>query len=165
MKDLAPLQVLLTLYYAHAHPHLSYCLALFGSTFPTHLQNLFLVQKKIIRLITNQPMLAHTKDLYKQTNILKFFDMTKLEIASFMYKNRLNGNFRTLMHNHYTRFRGNLVTPQHSLRIFEKSLAFNGPRIWNSIPDQIEHKPSLKSFKGSMSIVFHSNRIIRHQYY
>lgn len=149
LKDLAPINILIGLYYAHAHSHLSYCLALFGSTYPTHLQNLFVLQKKIIRLVTNQPPFSHTNDLFKQTKIPKFFDMVKLEIASYMFKNKNNGIFRTLIHGYETRFRENLVTPNHVLSIFEKSLEYNGPRIWNSIPVEIKNKRTPKSFRRS----------------
>ena len=157
LKNYAPLSVLLTIYYAHVHPHLSYCLALFGSTYPTHLQSLFIIQKKIIRLVTKQPALSHTNDLFKQTKILKLFDMIKLEIAVFMYKNINSGMFQTLLHNYNTRFRQNLVAPNHELAIFEKCLAYNGPHLWNTIPDQIKLKPSINSFKRSYKSLLLAN--------
>ena len=129
LKDYAPISVLLTLYYAHVHPHLSYCLALFGSAYPTHLQSLFIIQKQIVTLVRKQSALSHTNELFKQTKILKLFDMVNVEIAIFMYKNINSGMFQTLVHNYNTRFRQNLVAPNHDLAIFEKSLAYNGPRL------------------------------------
>ena len=82
--------------------------------------------------MTKQAALSHTNELFKQTKILKLFDMVNIEIAGFMYKNINSGMFETLVHNYNTRFRRNLVAPNHDLVIFEKSLAYNGPRLWNT---------------------------------
>ena len=76
--------------------------------------------------------------------------MVNIEIAGFMYKNINSGMFETLVHNYNTRFRRNLVAPNHDLAIFEKSLAYNGPRLWNTLPDSIKRKPSLTAFRKSL---------------
>ena len=105
LKDFMPLKVLLTIYYSHVYPHLSYCLPIWGSTYPTYLQSIFLLQKRAIRLITKSPFLEHTSPLFKSTNVLKFFDLVKLELASFMFRNNNIPMFERLQHNYNKSFK------------------------------------------------------------
>ena len=149
VKDLMPNYVLKTLYNAHVLPHFQYCSPIWCNTNPTHLVPLFRLQKKIIRIITNSGYFDHTQPLFKDTQILKLFDINKLQIAVFMYKSTNTDYITTLLpqHNYPTRSRDNLRVPQHNLSLFQRSLAYSGPKIWNSVPDYIRLLPTLRSFK------------------
>ena len=152
-----PIHVLKTIYYAHVHPHLTYCLPIWGSTYPSYLQSVFLLQKRAIRIIANHPYLAHTNPLFKSSNIIKFFDLVKLELASYMFKNHNDPSFDRLLHNYNTRFRNNLIPPNHDLTLFKRSIQYNGPHIWNSVPNQIKNKQHLKSFRSALKRAICSN--------
>ena len=147
VNKLLPINVLKTLYFIYVQSHLTYCLSLFGSTYPTHLLPLFRMQKKALRSITNSEHSAHTGPLFKTTKILNLFDLIKLEIGSYMIKNKNSAHFHRLNHNYNTRNRGNLINPHHDLTIFEKSLKFSGPKLWNSLPQQLKTRPSIHSFR------------------
>ena len=148
VKDYVPPYVLLILYNAHVLPHFQYCIPIWGNTYPTHLLPLFRLQKKIIRIITNSDYFAHTQSLFKDTEILKLFDINKLHIGKYMYK-LINNNIipPRPQHTYPTRTRNDLRTPLHHLTIFQHSLSFMGPKIWNSVPDHIKSLPTLNSFK------------------
>ena len=66
-----------------------------------------------------------------------------------MYKQYHGGNMNDLLpqHNYPTRTNEHLRVPQHNLSIFQRSLAYSGPHVWNSIPNQIKTLPTLNSFK------------------
>ena len=149
VKDFVPHYVLTILYNAHVLPHFQYCIPIWCNTYPTHLLPLLRLQKKIIRIITKSDYFAHTQSLFKETNILKLFDINKIQTGIFMYKLINIGNTSTLrqQHNYPTRTRGNLRTPIHHLTIFQHSLSFTGPKTWNSIPEHIKSLPTLSSFK------------------
>ena len=147
LKDFVTINILRNLYYAHVHPHLIYCLPIWGSTYPTHLQPLFILQKKIIRIITLSNFNEHTEPLFKSTNILKLYDLIKYEIAGYMYRNKNSPHFNRLTHAYNTRNRNSVITPRHSLHLFQNSLAFNGPKIYQSINHTIKSKPTLMLFK------------------
>ena len=55
---------LVSLYYFYVYPYLTYCIEAWGCAMQTHLYPLFLLQKKIIRLITFLPYLAHTGPIF-----------------------------------------------------------------------------------------------------
>ncbi len=149
VKDFVPHYVLTILYNAHVLPHLQYCIPIWYNTYPTHLLPLFRLQKKIIRIITKSDYFAHTQPLFKETNILKLFDINKIQIGIYMNKLINIGNNTVLrqQHNYPTRTRGNLRTPIHHLKIFQHSLSFIGPKIWNSVPEHNRLLPTLHSFK------------------
>ena len=106
----APTFILKQMYYAYAYPHFHYAANIWGNTSPTHLQPLFLIQKRLIRTITQSDFLAHTKPLFAQTKILNVYDIIKLQNASFMFINQQK--FNTATHQYETRNRHNLI-PDH----------------------------------------------------
>ena len=127
-----------TLYYAHIFPHLSYCNPIWSTTYPCHLQNLNTLHKKIIRIMTNSDFLAHTPPIFKS-------------IASYMFKKvapNCNPSYQT--HNHLTRNYHSLRLPQHNLTLYQHSLMYIGPKIWNSITENVRKSTSLYSFKKKL---------------
>lgn len=149
IKDLVPQYVLIILYNAHVLPHLQYCIPIWCNTYLTHLIPLFRLQKKIIRIITFSDYFAHTQLLFKETNILKLFDINKVQIGIQMYKQIKDTNNTAIRHQHNypTRARDNLSIPLHHLTIFQHSLSYTGPKTWNSIPEHIRLLPTILSFK------------------
>ena len=61
---------LLDLYHAFVYPYLTYCIEVWGNMSNVHLDALVKIQKKIVRIITYSPYLAHTDELFKDLNIL-----------------------------------------------------------------------------------------------
>ena len=99
--------------------------------------------------MSNHSYFHHTHPLFKNMNILKLFDINKLQIGIYMYKAVNRGNLIALLphHNYPTRTREHLRVPQHNLSLFQHSLAFSGPKIWNSVPTHIQQLPTLRTFK------------------
>ena len=157
IKDLMPKNILTILYNAHVLPHLQYCSPIWCNTYPTHLLPLFLLQKKIIRIVTNSGYFDHTQPLFKSMNILKLFDINKLQTAVYMHKLVSTTNPLHLLpqHNYPTRTCEHLRVPQHNLTVFQHSLAYSGPKLWNNIPDSIKNLPTLTSFKDNTKNIYY----------
>ena len=66
-----PPNVLKCLYYTMVYPYLIYCIESWGASYVTNLSPLIILQKRVIRIITNNGKLAHTTPLFKKLNILK----------------------------------------------------------------------------------------------
>ena len=151
VKDFVPTTVLRTLYSAHILPHLQYCSPIWCSTYPTHLLPLFRLQKKIIRIITNSNYFEHTQPLFRTSNILKIYDIHRVQVAIYMFK-LLHTTNNTLLpqHQYPTRTHNNPLIPIHTLTIFQHSLSYLGPKTWNAVPDHIKTLPSLNSLKKQL---------------
>ena len=141
-----------TLYLSLAHHHLRYGLTFWGAAPKTALNKLFMLQKKIVRLIHRSEFLEHTEPLFKNSFILKLDDMRKLEMSKFIYTDLNGQNFfqfapRNAIHSHGTRNRNRLNLPTPRSNILLNSVFFEGIRIFNEIADQIKLAPSRNSFK------------------
>ena len=58
----------LLLYYSLIYPYLTYCNLTWSSTKATNLNRIFLIQKRVVRAITNAPFHALTAPLFAQVN-------------------------------------------------------------------------------------------------
>ena len=64
-----------TLYCSLVYPYFQYCIIVWGSTYPTNLNRLILLQKRIVRIVNKKPFDAHTDPLFKDLKFLKFVDI------------------------------------------------------------------------------------------
>ena len=131
-------------------PYLLYCNLIWASTYPTHIQPLFILQKKAARIITNSPPRTHSQPLFDRLNILTIFNIYKLQISCFVFShiNKLLPNplsaflkFNQEYHDHNTRHKHDLH--KDSLK-YKFAIRSQAPNIWNSIPLSI--RQSLKQF-------------------
>ena len=51
------------------YPYLIYCIEVWGCAAPSHLHSLFLLQKKIVIIMTFAPYLAHTEPIFKDIGL------------------------------------------------------------------------------------------------
>jgi hypothetical protein len=145
LKNYVPGNTLIQLYYSFVYPYLIYCNQIWGGTFDNHLKPLITLQKRIILIITNQPFLAHTNQLFYDTKILKIPDIHIFLLAQFVFKsiNNQNSKFSTNSHNHNTRTRANLLPDFQRLSICQHSINYRAPHIWNSLPAHVKDCPNI----------------------
>ena len=77
---------LANLYHTYIYPYLIYCVEIWGNVPSCHLNPLYLMQKKIVRIITFSNYLAHTEPIFKQLNILPIDKLYYNRIGILMYK-------------------------------------------------------------------------------
>ena len=118
LKYIFPKEILLIIYKSLIMPHLNYGLLLWG----VNLKDIFLLQKKAIRLVTHNTYNSHTEPIFKENGLLNLVDMFLLNKLKFLHKlfhNNLPSYFQTYWE-HFT----NLVV-NYNLR----SRVLPGPRI------------------------------------
>lgn len=64
-----------TLYFSLVYRYVQYCIIVWGSTYPTSLNRLILLQKLIARIVNKKPFDAHTDPLFRDFKFLKFVDI------------------------------------------------------------------------------------------
>ena len=92
-------QTLMTLYYSLVYPFLTYCNVAWSSTYCSNLNCIYLLQKRLVRLITKAHYLANTAPLFSQLKVLDIFSINSFSVATFMYSyhhNLLPSSFRDL---------------------------------------------------------------------
>ncbi len=74
------------IYYALAYPYLMYENIVWGNTYPTKLQKLMNVQKKIVRLICFKSYTDHSEPLFLDLKILNIYKINDYLCSIFMYR-------------------------------------------------------------------------------
>ena len=85
LKSIYPSAILLTLYNTLVTPHLHYCLLCWGSIIKEN-DLLHIMQKRVLRTITNSNYIAHTEPLFKELKLVKITDMYVIAIWKFYHK-------------------------------------------------------------------------------
>ena len=157
MKFFVPHSVLLSLYHALVEPYLQYCNIIWAGHRTSALRELFLCQKRLMRIITNSSRLSHSAPLFKQLSILPVYDINNLQVGCFMYSavNRLlpqcfSSMFVTnsTLHSYSTRRHNDIHQTQFRLNITKFSIRVYGALLWNSLDSEIKCLPTLSSFKN-----------------
>ena len=138
---------LISFYYSFAYPYFIYCNHVWGQNYPSCLERISLIQKKLVRIITCSPFRAHTEPLYFANKILNVSDINDYIIGIFMYE-CLYGNipdiFRNYfqrnadVHDHNLRNANDLYVPYGRLDIRKFSIKIAGANLWNSLPSLVE---------------------------
>ena len=86
---IVPLKVRKLIYRSLFESHLHFGSLLYGATQPKNLEQIEVVQRKALRLVSKSKYNAHTDPLFRQHNILKLSDLIKLNQTIFVrqYKN------------------------------------------------------------------------------
>ena len=151
LKNVVPTFVLINLYYSLVYPYLCYCNIVWGGTYNSALDQVFKLQKRIIRIINNADYLAHTRPLFKSSNILNIYDLNKYTLGNYMYKvkNKMIDDVNIKQHNHSinTRYRDNYCPQFQRLTITQKSYVFSAPSVWNDLPHEVQNSTTYSIFK------------------
>ena len=86
LKFVLPQSTLLMLYSSLILPYLNYGLLVWGSTQQTLIEKVLVLQKRVIRVICNAPILSHSDPLFFENNILKIKDLYFFQLVQFMFK-------------------------------------------------------------------------------
>lgn len=153
LRNILPMKSLVDLYHSLIYPYLIYCNILWGKASDSYINQLFLLQKRLVRIITNSEFLAHTDPLFRSTEILKLKDIYTYLIAIEGYKKNITNNFTYTEHTHNTRSRNSFAVPNYRrLQISKRSLTYSIPLIWNKIPNEIKNVRSLTMFKKNLKL-------------
>ena len=151
-----PRSVLKILYTSMVAPYLEYCNIVWGIDRSVVFNSLFLLQKKIIRIITNSKWNSHSKPLFHQQTVLPLACINDFQIACFMYRsvhNLLPIKFTEMfrhnlsVHSYGTRQKDDLHKIHWRLHIRKNTVRVFGPGLWNSLPRNMRDAKTISIFK------------------
>lgn len=161
IRPFLPPESLRTLYETLVLPYLNYCTVIWADKNNSHLDSLFLLQKKVIRTCTFSLWLAHTDPLFQSLNTLKIHDIYLFQLGTFMYKyyhnmlppDILDNSFFTTnqtIHDHHTRQALNIHVSSTNTLLAENTIKIQGALLWNNLPTSLKTSKSLGIFKCTM---------------
>ncbi len=80
-------EALRRLYYSLCYPYLIYCLSIWGCTWTTIVNDVYVAQKKVLRTMSSKGKYDSTDLLFKDLNILKFELLIRYFITLTIHKN------------------------------------------------------------------------------
>ena len=86
LRYYVPLSTRKLVYFSRFHSQLQYSLLNWGRAAKSNLQNLVILQNKILRASLFRPKHHQTTSLHSEFGVLKLEDMINMEFAKFMYK-------------------------------------------------------------------------------
>ena len=66
-------------------PYMTYCLEIWGTTYKSNTLCIYILQKKVLRIIIGANRYDHTNCIFYNLRILKFYDLVKLRTSVIMY--------------------------------------------------------------------------------
>lgn len=151
-----------SLYHAHIHSHLSYCISAWGNTYFAHLSQLQRLQNQALRLMTFSHFLSKATPLYCSLNIHPVHQLFQFKLTIVIYKlfrniAHIDGFIiETFVNTNVTRFSelDNRLLPKVRTNYGKLTTTFAGIKLWNSIPHTIKSSPTVHIFKNQVKKYF-----------
>ena len=150
---------LLSLSKTLVYPYLNYCNTAWCSTYPSNLNRILYLQKRIVRIICGTEFLAHTAPLFRTLKILDIFNINAFFVACFMYSyhnNLLPHTFNTTfvtnrqVHTYNTRKVNNYRPYFYRTNIKQFTILHLRSKLWNCLPHNLTELTSYSNFQTSL---------------
>ena len=146
---------LLKLYYSFIYPYINYCIHLWGSTYITYINKVYLYQKRIVRIICGVNRRTHSEQLFILLGVLPVKNIYMYNIGLLMYKyyhNDLPHVFDMFeknvnIHQYSTCQSGMLHVPRCRTELGKMSFRYQALVIWNKIYSNIKVDVKIGTFK------------------
>lgn len=150
--------VMMSLYYAFIHSHLTYCLPSWGNTYETHMAHLQHLQNQAVRLITFNPVQSSALPLYRNLKILPLTYLLQMKLGLLIHRIQNKGavinntSALQLLNPNNTRFakQNNMLLPKVRTNYGKQTVLFSGIMFWNSLPANMKFIRSERSFHKSL---------------
>ena len=156
-KRYVPLSTVKTMYRSIVEPYLRYCCTVWGCCTEADLKRLQILQNRAARIVTNSAYDTHSLPLIKGLGWLTVKELIRFETATTVFKsvNQLcPGYMAQMFQRQCEQAMRTLRNTETDLRIplfrtnnGQKSFAYRGATVWNSLDHQIKLSPSLTNFK------------------
>jgi endonuclease/exonuclease/phosphatase (EEP) superfamily protein YafD len=145
LKHTVSLKVLKILYYGIFYSLLSYGVILWGNS--SRAKSVFLIQKKLIRTMCNEPYRAHCKPLFQKLEILTFHSVYILNAVLYIRKHSSDFKTNKFFHSHKTRSCDDVHISMSNLSTTLKGPYSMCAKLYNHLPPVIKNEKRLMVFK------------------
>lgn len=138
----------LSAYHAYAYAWLSYGIILWGNS--VNANDLFLLQKKCIRIIAQIKNTDSCRPFFIKFNLLTLISIYILDICIFVFKNMTLFKKIQETHNVNTRNKHKLSLPYSRIKMLNCSPMYMAVKIFNKIPTDITIEKNINPFKNKL---------------
>ncbi len=137
LREAVDTNALLSVYYAQIFSVFSYGIAVWGNSSKS--VDVFILQKRAVRIICNEPQRNSCRPFFIKLNILTFPSLYVLTLLLYVHSNLEKFEFNSEVHNYNTRNRNSIRT--HFLRYSksQKNWYCISTKLYNFLPSQIKN--------------------------
>ena len=169
VRHFLPIDVLICLYNSLFSPFLQYGILVWGLTYETYINPVFLLQKRVVRAMSFENFTSPSTPIFLNLTILKLHDLFQLKLLTFVYDcvNKIAPSYFhsffalvETVHQYGTRqaSKNNIfLTQKNTVQYGLRSVRFFGAKCWNNIPIVIKRSPSARSFRQKLKSFFFEN--------
>ncbi|MFZ2540057.1 MAG: reverse transcriptase family protein [Oscillospiraceae bacterium] len=161
VRHLLPQHLTRNLYFTQVYPYISYCNLVWASPLKTtQLERIFKKQKTYCRLLTFSSYDEHSRPLFIKLSILNVYEVHKYQLLTHVYKthNKITTNIYSQkyyninsdIHCYNTRQKNNMHIPICRTSTRRNTIAYQGPKLWNTLPEDMRSSPSINIFQNKV---------------
>ena len=136
IKPYMSLESLKIVYHCTFNSVINYGLPFWGIS--PHCKHIFIMQKRIVRIMLGCRRLASCRNLLRKLKILPFSSQYIFSITMFIVKNKHQFTANSEIHGINTRQHSNLHQPAPNLTRFKQGIYYSGVKIYNNVPLHIK---------------------------
>jgi len=136
IKHIVPMNMLRVIYFAHIHSIISCGIIFWGSS--SCASKVFVLQKKIIRIITSTRPRDSCRDVFKSIEIMTLYSQYIYSLVLYTINNKHLFDANNEIHKHKTRNNNNLYRPVANLSKFNKGAYISGIKVISHLPQYIK---------------------------
>ena len=159
IRHFLPKDTRILLYNFYIKPYLEYCCSIWGNCSKKNINIIVKLQKRAARLILDADFYTPSANLFKELKWIPFYDIVKYHQVSLVYKciHKISPEYLHVM------FSIKLDSKRYNLRSsnngcldvpkkHNRSLSFNGPKLWNNPDSETRQAISLSVFQSKVFI-------------
>ena len=148
IKHIVPIDMLRVINFAHIHSVISYGMIFWGSSYAN---KVFILQKKIITLITNTRLRNSCREVSKRMGIMMLYSQYIYSLVLYTSNNKHLFDANNEIHEYKTRNNSNLHCPIADVSKFSKGAYISGIKVFNHLPQYSKALPNdHKYFKSTL---------------
>ena len=162
---IVPIDMLRVIYFAHIHSIISYGVIFWGSS--SYANKAFILQKKIIRIITNTRPKDFCREVFKSMEIMSLYSQYIYSLVLYTINNKHLLDTNNEIDIYKTRNNNNLHHPIANLSKFNEGAYISGIQVFNHLPQYIEALTNdHKYFKLTLKrFLYHHSFYSMNEYY
>lgn len=136
-------------YYGYVYSIIKYGIIFWGNS--VNAKDVFIIQKRCIRKITNSDRLDSCRPMFKNLKILTVTDIYIMELCMLVRSSTDKFPLKNSTHKYATRLTENLLIPQANKTIFQKGPYYMAIKVYNNLPHNIKQIQDTHKFKSSLN--------------
>lgn len=155
LKSMLDRDTLLQVYYSYAYSAMAYNIVVWGQA--QQIQRVFILQKRIIRLIFDLPFQTSCRETFSKNKILTTTSIYLLKLLNYMFVHQTKFIKNSAFHSYDTRYKDNLSVIKVAHTFCQKSPNNAGIKYFNKLPNDIKNSKSQAIFVGRLKKMLADN--------